>query len=149
MCFLSPQKSKNLFWRLLLPGNVRSKQCCIISIHTLYINTLSNVTLRFRSTLKKCAYSHSFPLTWWPYLFFTCSPLLLSSHSAVETTSIQEADQSCAIMLKSISLSCSLGHGEEDHLISSSSLSVHLLLAQPGDELGRLFVCCPPDVACP
>lgn len=50
--------------------------------------------------------------------------------------------------INAISLSLSLGHGEGDHLISSS-LSVHLLLAQPGDELGRLFVCCPPDVACP
>lgn len=68
-----------------------------------------------------------------------------------ETTSIQEADQSCAIMLKSMpSLFLSLGHGEGgDHLISSSSLSVHPLLAQPGDEPDRLFVCCPPDVACP
>lgn len=74
--------------------------------------------------------------------------LPFSSPSAVETTSIQEADQLCAIMLKSMP-SLSLGHGEEDHLISSSSLSARPLLAQLGEELGRLFVCCPPDVACP
>lgn len=43
----------------------------------------------------------------------------------------------------------SLGHWEGDHLISPSSLSVHLLQAQSGDEPDRLFVCCPPDVACP
>lgn len=79
-------------------------------------------------------------------LHLFCLPF--SSASAVETTSIQEADQSCAIMLKSMP-SLSLGHGERDHLISSSSLSVHSLSAQPGDEPGCPFICCPPDVACP
>lgn len=83
-------------------------------------------------------------------ILFSASPfhLVLSLRYAGETTSIQVADQSCAIMLKSMP-SLSLGHGEGDHLISSSSLSVHPLLAQPGGEPGRLFVCCPPDVACP
>lgn len=97
----------------------------------------------------KCIYSLIPAYIFYLILFSTClfhRPF--SCPTAGETTSIQEADQSCAIMLKSMP-SLSLGHGEGDHLISSSPLSVHPLLAQPGDELGRLFVCCPPDVACP
>lgn len=51
--------------------------------------------------------------------------------------------------LPSRSLYPSTGHGEKDHLISLSSLSVQPYLAQLGDEPGPLSVCCPQDVACP
>lgn len=87
--------------------------------------------------------------TLFPIFILFC--LLISSPSAGETTGIQEVDQLCAIMLKSMpTLSLSLSgtwRGEPFHLFIL--IVCHLLLAQPDDEPSLLFICCPQDVACP